>query len=43
MAFTSSTFAEAGFYEGEIEITKSDGNIQTVNDLIKFNVRDDFD
>ena len=43
MAFTSSTFTEAGVYEGEIEITKSDGNIQTVNDLIKFNVRDDFD
>ena len=43
MAFTSDTFESAGFYEGEIEITKSDGNIQTVNDLIKFNVRDDFD
>ena len=43
MVFTNSTFTEAGFYEGEIEITKSDGNIQTVNDLIKFNVRDDFD
>lgn len=43
MVFTSSTFTEAGFYEGEIEITKADGNIQTVNDLIKFNVRDDFD
>ena len=41
--FTNSTFSTAGFYEGEIEITKSDGNIQTVNDLIKFNVRDDFD
>jgi hypothetical protein len=43
MAFTSDTFESAGLYEGEIEITKSDGNIQTVNDLIKFNVRDDFD
>ena len=43
MAFTADTFEAAGFYEGEIEITKSDGNIQTVNDLIKFNVRDDFD
>tara|TARA_R100000951_G_C2648300_1_gene183383 strand:- start:2306 stop:2680 length:375 start_codon:yes stop_codon:yes gene_type:complete len=43
MVFTSSTFAEAGFYEGEIEITKADSNIQTINDLIKFNVRDDFD
>jgi uncharacterized cupin superfamily protein len=43
MVFTSSTFTAAGFYEGEIEITKSDGNIQTVGDLIRFNVRDDFD
>ncbi len=43
MAFTNDTFTTAGFYEGEMEITKSDGNIQTVNDLIKFNVRDDFD
>lgn len=43
MVFTASTFTAAGFYEGEIEITKSDGNIQTVGDLIRFNVRDDFD
>ena len=43
MAFTADTFESAGFYEGEIEITKADGNIQTVNDLIKFNARDDFD
>ena len=43
MLFPSDTFPDAGVYEAEVEFTKSDGNIQTVNDLIKFNVRDDFD
>lgn len=43
MLFPSDTFDAAGLYEGEVEFTKSDGNIQTVNDLIKFTVRDDFD
>lgn len=43
MIFPSDTFSSAGLYEGEVEFTKSDGNIQTVNDLIKFTVRDDFD
>ena len=43
MVFNSDTFETAGFYEGEIEITKADSNIQTINDLLKFNVRDDFD
>jgi len=43
MLFPSDTFSAAGLYEGEVEFTKSDGNIQTVNDLIKFTVRDDFD
>jgi len=43
MIFPSSTFSSAGLYEGEVEFTKSDGNIQTVNELIKFTVRDDFD
>lgn len=33
---------EAGDYEGEIEITFGDGTIQTVFDLIKFRVREDF-
>lgn len=33
---------EAGDYEGEIEITFSDGSIQTVYDLLKFKVREDF-
>lgn len=33
---------EPGDYEGEIEITFSDGQIQTVYDLLKFKVREDF-
>lgn len=43
VVFPSGTWTTAGTYEGEIEFTKSDGNIQTVQDLIKFKVRDDFD
>jgi len=43
LVFPSGTWTAAGTYEGEIEFTKSDGNIQTVQDLIKFKVRDDFD
>lgn len=31
-----------GEYEGEVEITFSDGQIQTVYDVLKFNVREDF-
>lgn len=33
---------EPGDYEAEIEITFADGQIQTVYDLIKFKVREDF-
>jgi hypothetical protein len=33
---------EAGDYEGEIQITFSDGSIQTVYDLLKFKLREDF-
>lgn len=33
---------EAGDYEGEIEITFADGTVQTVYDLLKFKVREDF-
>lgn len=33
---------EPGDYEGEIEITFADGTIQTVYDLLKFKVREDF-
>ena len=36
-------FPSAGVYEGEIEISFASGGIQTVDDLIKFKVRDDFD
>ena len=43
LIFPSGTWTSAGTYEGEIEFTKSDGNIQTVQDIIKFKVRDDFD
>lgn len=32
----------AGDYEGEIEISYSDGSIQTVYDLLKFKLREDF-
>lgn len=41
--FPSGTLDTAGVFEGEIEITFSDGGIQTVYDLLKFNVRGDFD
>tara|TARA_R110002012_G_scaffold105085_3_gene245928 strand:- start:2341 stop:2715 length:375 start_codon:yes stop_codon:yes gene_type:complete len=41
--FTTSTFPTAGTYEGEIEHTSDTGKIQTVQDLIKFTVRADFD
>jgi hypothetical protein len=33
---------DAGDYEGEIQITFSDGQIQTVYDLLKFKIRSDF-
>jgi len=33
---------DPGDYEGEIEITFSDGQVQTVYDLLKFKVREDF-
>jgi hypothetical protein len=33
---------DAGDYEGEIEITFSDGQVQTVYDLLKFKLREDF-
>jgi len=43
LIFPSGTWTTAGTFEGEIEFTKSDGNIQTVQDFVKFRVRDDFD
>lgn len=33
---------EPGDYEGEIEITFQDGQVQTVYDVLKFKVREDF-
>jgi hypothetical protein len=33
---------DPGNYEGEVEITFSDGTIQTVYDLLKFRIRQDF-
>jgi len=41
--FPTGTLDTAGTFEGEIEITFSDGGIQTLQDLIKFKVRADFD
>ena len=41
--FSTSAFPSAGTYEGEIEFTNSSGKIQTVQDFIKFIVREDFD
>tara|TARA_R100001443_G_scaffold36424_1_gene50246 strand:- start:854 stop:1228 length:375 start_codon:yes stop_codon:yes gene_type:complete len=41
--FPAGTLTASGTFEGEIEITFSNGNVQTVYDLIKLKVRDDFD
>lgn len=41
--FTGNSFGESGLYEGELEITFATGGIQTVYDLVKFKVRNDFD
>lgn len=41
--FPSGTLDEAGLFEAEVEITYSGGGKQTVNDLLKLKVRDDFD
>jgi hypothetical protein len=38
----SALTGDAGDYEGEIEITFSNGEIQTVYDLLKFKLREDF-
>ncbi len=42
-AIPSGTWTVAGTFEGELEYTTSGGGIHTVQDLIKFKVRDDFD
>ena len=41
--FPSGTWTASGTYEGELEYTTSASAVQTVQDLIKFVVRDDFD
>jgi hypothetical protein len=41
--FPTGTLDTAGTFEGEIEITFSNGGIQTVHDLVKLKVRSDFD
>jgi len=41
--FPTGTLDTAGTFEGELELTFPNGGIQTVNDLIKFKVRSDFD
>lgn len=41
--FSTSSFPTEGTYEAEIEMTLSGGGIQTVYDLVKFKVRNDFD
>lgn len=41
--FPAGTLNTSGTFEGEIEITFSSGGIQTVYDLIKLQVRGDFD
>ena len=41
--FPTGTLDTAGIFEAEVEITNSNGGIQTVSDLIKLKIRDDFD
>ena len=41
--FPNGTLSTAGMFEGEIEITNSSSQVLTVYDLVKFNVRSDFD
>ena len=43
LIWPAGTWTAAGTFEGEIELTDSNSYVQTVNDLIKFIVRDDFD
>lgn len=41
--FPSGTWTVAGTFEGELEYTTSGSGVQTVQDLVKFKVRNDFD
>jgi len=38
----TSLSGEAGVYVGEVEITFSDGSVQTVYDVLRFNMREQF-
>ena len=42
-AFPTGTWTASGTFEGEIEFTNSNSAIQTVQDFVKFQVREDFD
>lgn len=41
--FPTGTLTKAGVFEGEVEIEFGNGNKQTVYDLLKLKIRDDFD
>ena len=41
--FPNGTLSTAGMFEGEIEITNASSQVLTVYDLVKFNIRSDFD
>lgn len=41
--FPNGTLSTAGMFEGEIEITNASNQVLTVYDLVKFNIRSDFD
>lgn len=41
--FANDPFTSSGTFEGEVELTYDDGGKQTLFDLIKFKVREDFD
>lgn len=41
--FPAGTLTEAGVFEAEVEISYSGGGKQTVNDLLKLKIREDFD
>jgi len=41
--FPAGTLSEAGLFEAEVEISYSGGGKQTVNDLLKLKIREDFD
>jgi hypothetical protein len=41
--FSSGGLTEAGTFEGELEVTFATGGVQTVYDLIRIRVREDFD